>query len=243
MTTILVVDDDVALLRALEIGLGARGYEVVPARNGHDGVVQASLAHPDVVVLDLGLPDLDGVEVCRRLRRFSVAPVIVLSAAGAEERKVTALDSGADDYVTKPFGMAELEARLRVALRRRSQGPAPEGEVDVGPLHVDMVHHMARLDGMDLDLTGREFDVLAFLARHAGKVCTHQMILQAVWGTGYGTEAHYLRVYTHRLRRKLGPAGQLLETLPGIGYRLADPSRSLTAPAGGPGNAPPGTGP
>jgi len=218
---VLVIDDDPSLLRALRIGLSARGYDVVVARTGGEGVTQASLTSPDVVLLDLGLPDLDGIEVCRRLQAFCLAPVIVLSAAGAEERKVAALDLGADDYVTKPFGMAELEARLRVALRRRTLAAAEaESELRVGPLEVDLVHHMASLRGGQLDLTGREFDLLAYLARHAGKVCTHQMLLSAVWGTGYGAEAHYLRVYAHRLRRKLGADGGMLRTQPGIGYQL-----------------------
>jgi two-component system KDP operon response regulator KdpE len=219
---ILLVDDDDALLRALRIALGARGHEVVLARTATEGVAQASLTAPDVVVLDLGLPDLDGVEVCRRIRQWSQVPIIVLSAAGNEERKVAALDAGADDYVTKPFGMPELEARLRAALRRSmaAEAPARTAEIRVGPLEVDLVHHMARLDGTDLDLTGREFDLLAYLARHAGKICTHQMILRGVWGSGYGSEAHYLRVYAHRLRKKLGAAGSMLRTQPGIGYQL-----------------------
>ncbi len=223
MARILVVDDDRSLLRALRIGLTARGYDVAEARTGADGVAQVSLTSPDVVVLDLGLPDLDGVEVCRRIRQWTQVPVIVLSAAGSEERKVVALDAGADDYVTKPFGMAELEARLRVALRRTSAAtPDQPAELVVGRIEVDLVHHMARLDGTPLDLTGREFDILAFLARHAGKVCTHQMILHEVWGAGYGGEGHYLRVYAHRLRRKLGGAGHLLRTQPGVGYQLLE---------------------
>jgi two-component system KDP operon response regulator KdpE len=226
MARILVVDDDQSLGRALRIGLTARGYEVVEARTGADGVTQAALTNPDVVVLDLGLPDIDGMEACRRLRQWSEVPIIVLSAAANEERKVAALDAGADDYVTKPFGMAELEARLRVALRRSSRGAQEQPTmVTVGPLEVDLVHHMARLDGAALDLTSREFDLLAFLARHAGKVCTHQMILHDVWGSSYGTESHYLRVYAHRLRRKLdeaGRAGGMLRTQPGIGYQLVD---------------------
>ncbi|HMD47051.1 MAG TPA: response regulator transcription factor, partial [Acidimicrobiales bacterium] len=144
MAKILVIDDDPSLGRALRIGLSARGYEVVVARSGGEGIAQASLAGPDVILLDLGLPDLDGIEVCRRLVAFTPAPIIVLSAAGAEERKVAALDSGADDYVTKPFGMAELEARLRVALRRSTPAePGAASELDVGRLHIDLVHHMA----------------------------------------------------------------------------------------------------
>ncbi len=222
MSRILLIDDDASLLRALRIGLGARGYEVVTARTGEEGLTQAALSGPDVVVLDLGLPDLDGIEVCRRLRQWSEVPIIVLSAVGTEERKVAALDFGADDYVTKPFGMAELEARLRVALRHRRPPADASTAIEVGPLSVDLLHHTALVDGRPLDLTGREFDLLAYLAQHAGKVCTHQMILQAVWGTGYADEAHYLRVYAHRLRRKLGDAGHLLHTQPGIGYQLRE---------------------
>jgi two-component system KDP operon response regulator KdpE len=220
VSRILLVDDDAALGRALRIGLSARGHQVTIARTGEEGVTQASLVVPDVVVLDLGLPDIDGVEVCRRIRAWSAVPIIVLSAAGSEERKVVALDAGADDYVTKPFGMAELEARLRVALRRTSTAPDAASVLEVGRISVDLVHHTARVDGRALDLTAREFDLLAFLARHAGNVCTHQMILQRVWGSAYGNEAHYLRVYAHRLRRKLGDAGHLLRTQPGIGYQL-----------------------
>ncbi len=222
MAKILLVDDDPSLLRALRIGLHARGYEMILARTGEEGVVQASLHRPDVVVLDLGLPDLDGIEVCHRIRDWSDVPIIVLSATGDEGRKVAALDQGADDYVTKPFGMAELEARLRVALRRRTGPNDQHGptELVVGRLTVDLVHHMAMLDGRPLDLTGREFDLLAYLARHSGKVCTHQMILAEVWGSGYAQQSHYLRVYAHRLRRKLGDAGEMLHTQPGIGYQL-----------------------
>jgi two-component system KDP operon response regulator KdpE len=219
---VLVVDDDRALLQALRIGLAARGYDVATARSGADGVVQASLHQPDVVVLDLSLPDLDGVEVCTRIRAFSDVPILVLSALGSEARKVEALDRGADDYVTKPFGMAELEARLRVLLRRsRADVETAEPEVVVGPLTCDLVHHMATLDGEPLRLTAKEFDLLAYLARHAGKVCTHQMILREVWGATYSDEAHYLRVYAHRVRKKLGPAGPMLVTHAGIGYELS----------------------
>ncbi len=222
MARVLLVDDDRSLLRALRIGLSARGYDVVEAYNGSDGVSQTSLTTPDVVVLDLGLPDLDGIEVCRRVRQWTAVPIIVLSAAGSEERKVAALDAGADDYVTKPFGMAELEARLRVALRRSKSGADQSTEVVVGRLRVDLVHHTAWLDAAPLELTGKEYDLLAYLARHAGKVCTHQMILRDVWGSAYGSEAHYLRVYAHRLRKKLGDAGAILHTQPGVGYELVD---------------------
>ena len=225
MPKVLVVDDDPSLLKALRIGLTARGDEVAIARTGSEAVEQAALADPDLVVLDLGLPDMDGVEICRRIREFSDVPILVLSAYGDERRKVEALDSGADDFVTKPFGMAELEARLRVALRhgQMAKGEAAESptSLQAGDLDIDLVHHMASRRGVDLQLTSREFDLLAYLARHAGKVCTHHMILKDVWGPGYGEESNYLRVYTHRLRKKLGDdEGRLLRTVPGIGYQL-----------------------
>ena len=219
---VVVVDDDANLRKALSIGLSARGYRVTMARTGEEGVVQVALVQPDIVVLDLGLPDVDGVEVCHRIRSFSSVPVLVLSAAGDDQAKVAALDGGADDYVTKPFSMPELEARLRVALRhgRATPGAGPT-ELVVGDLEVDLVHHQASRAGAELDLTAREFELLAFLARHAGKVCTHHMILREVWGPQYQHETHYLRVYSHRLRRKIGDEeGRILRTHPGIGYQL-----------------------
>jgi two-component system, OmpR family, KDP operon response regulator KdpE len=224
---VLAVDDDSALLRVLRIGLVALGHEVLTASTGNQGISQAAVGTPDVIVLDLGLPDMDGLEVARRIRQWSAVPIIVLSADGTEDRKIAALDGGADDYMTKPFGMGELEARLRVALRHR---PAENGSdeattLTVGPLVLDLVHHEGHMDGRPLDLTAREFSFLAFLARNAGKVCTHRMILEHVWGPRYGTENHYLRVYAYRLRRKLGdPDGRFLRTLPGVGYELIDDS-------------------
>jgi len=224
VTKVLIVDDDPSLLKALRIGLRARGDEVVSALNGTEAVTQVALESPDLVILDLGLPDLDGIEVCRRIRNFSQVPIVVLSAYGDERRKVEALDSGADDFVTKPFGMAELEARLRVALRHSAArtGDAPvDTELVLGRLHVDLVHHMVELDGAPVSLTAKEFELLAYLARHAGKVCTHHMILKDVWGPGYGEESNYLRVYAHRLRKKLGDdEGVMVRTVPGIGYQL-----------------------
>ncbi len=225
MTKVLVVDDDPSLLKALRIGLTARGDEVVTAHTGTEAVQQVALALPDLVILDLGLPDIDGVEVCRRIRAFSDVPILVLSAYGDERRKVQALDSGADDFVTKPFGMAELEARLRVALRHattaRGESQAATTLLRVGGLEVDLVHHMATLRGEPLQLTAKEFELLAYLTRHAGKVCTHHMILKDVWGPGYGAESNYVRVYTHRLRKKLGDdEGRMLRTVPGVGYQL-----------------------
>jgi two-component system KDP operon response regulator KdpE len=224
MPKVLVVDDDPSLLKALRIGLTARGDDVRTAHSGVEAVNQVALAAPDLVILDLGLPDLDGLEVCRRVREFSDVPIVVLSAYGDEHRKVEALDSGADDFVTKPFGMAELEARLRVALRHaasRGDGAEKSSRLEVGDLDVDLVHHMATLSDSPLQLTAKEFELLAYLARHAGKVCTHHMILKDVWGPGYGAETNYLRTYAHRLRRKMGDEkGRLLKTVPGVGYQL-----------------------
>ncbi|MHB8328664.1 MAG: response regulator transcription factor [Acidimicrobiales bacterium] len=223
MARVLAVDDDPALLRALRIGLSALGHAVTTATTGQRGISEAAVFSPDVVVLDLGLPDLDGLVVCRRIRQWSDVPIIVLSADGSEDRKIAALDGGADDYMTKPFGMGELEARLRVALRHRHAEPVTDDlrDIDVSPLHLDLVHHQATMHGASVELTSREFALLAYLARHAGKVCTHKMILEHVWGPRYGTETQYLRVYAYRLRRKLGDEqGVFLHTVPGVGYRL-----------------------
>ncbi|MHB1517420.1 MAG: response regulator transcription factor [Acidimicrobiales bacterium] len=227
MAKVLVVDDDLSLLRALRVGLRARGHDVVTATDGEHGISETALSGPDVVVLDLGLPDMDGQWVCRAIRRWSDVPIIILSASGAEDRKVAALDGGADDYVTKPFGMAELEARIRTALRHQSGTPevVPEPIVAVGDLRLDLVHRETRLEGTAVDLTAREFEVLSFLAHHADRVCTHQMILASVWGTGYGKEAQYLHAYVHRLRQKLHDrSGALIRTAPGIGYSLSSMS-------------------
>ncbi len=225
MSVVLVIDDDRALLRALQVGLVARGHQVVLAASGEEGLSRAALSQPDLVVLDLGLPDLDGLDVCRRIRQWSDVPIIVLSAQGLDARKVAALDGGADDFVTKPFSMLELEARIRRHLRRHEAvvvpGAADGSVIEVGDLALDLVHHQASVAGDPVALTAREFDLLAYLARHAGKTCTHQMILGHVWGAEYGSESDYLRVYVYRLRRKLGDAeGRRLRTSPGIGYTL-----------------------
>jgi two-component system, OmpR family, KDP operon response regulator KdpE len=230
---VLVIDDDPSLLRALRLGLEASGHEVVTAVNGEQGIVQTATTSPDIVVLDLGLPDLDGQTVCRRIRQWSEVPIIILSASGGEDRKVAALDGGADDYVTKPFGMAELEARIRTAIRHRPpEGPSvDQEEITVGTLDLDLVHHEARLGDRAVDLTSKEFDVLAFLARHSGRTCTHQMILSTVWGRGYGREAQYLHAYIHRLRQKVGSSsGLVIRTVPGVGYCLeVEPDSSPTS--------------
>ena len=228
---VLVVDDERPITRALTAALTARGYRATVARNGADALERAATEGPAAVILDLGLPDLDGIEVLRRLRGWSEVPVIVLTAEGAEDRKVRALDDGADDYVTKPFSTPELLARLRVALRNHrpsSGGPGGDGPDDgvlvVGDVRVDIPHHTVEVDGRRLELTPKEFGFLAVLARHAGKVLTHRMILQAVWGPEYGTESEYLRVYASQLRKKLGedPDRPRLVTEPGVGYRLID---------------------
>jgi two-component system KDP operon response regulator KdpE len=224
MAKVLVIDDDSSLLRALRLGLQASGHEVITAVNGDQGISQTALVSPDVVVLDLGLPDLDGLTVVKRIRQWSEVPIIILSASGTEDRKVAALNGGADDYVTKPFGMAELEARIRTALRHRksdlSQLQPPE-TLTVGPLDLDFVHRQVQLDGTTVALTAKEFDVLAFLAQHAGKVATHQMILGAVWGPGYDREVRYVHIYVHRLRQKLNDdSGTLIKSIPGVGYGL-----------------------
>ncbi len=222
MARVLVIDDDRSLLRALRLGLQSEGHDVTTVETGEQGLSQTAIFGPDVVVLDIGLPDIDGLSVSRRIREWSDVPIIILSATGEENKKVAALDGGANDYVTKPFSMAELEARIRAVIRTRGV-EAPEGDtvLKCGRLELDFIHHDVALDGDALSLTAKEFEVLSFLARHAGKTCTHQMILSAVWGTGYGNEAQYIHAYVHRLRQKLNDeAGHLLRTVPGIGYSL-----------------------
>jgi two-component system, OmpR family, KDP operon response regulator KdpE len=221
---ILVIDDDPSLLRALRLALRAGGHEVFTAPSGEQGILQTAAVTPDVVILDLGLPDTDGIEVCRRIREWSEVPILVLSAIGSEERKVSALDGGADDYVTKPFSTPELEARIRTALRHSagSGDDAAPTVLGAGPIDLDLVHHEAWVGGRPVSLTAKEFDVLAFLVRYAGRTCTQEMILSAVWGPGYKREAQYLHAYVHRLRQKLGdPEGELIRTVSGIGYTLA----------------------
>lgn len=225
MARVLVVDDDRSLLRALRLGLQSEGHEVTTAETGEQGLAQTALLAPDVVVLDIGLPDIDGLSVCRRIREWSDVPIIILSATGDENRKVAALDGGANDYVTKPFSMAELEARVRVVVRNRIV-ESTEGatEIRCGDLGLDLIHHDVTYRGADVALTSKEFEVLSFLARHAGRTCTHQMILSAVWGVGYTKEAQYIHAYVHRLRQKLDDEeGLVLRTVPGVGYYLECP--------------------
>ena len=226
MPQILVIDDDPGLLNVCSVGLQALGHTVRTAETGEEGISRAALHAPDVIVLDLGLPDLDGLVVCKRIRTWSEVPIIVLSADGSEDRKVDALEHGADDYMTKPFGLRELHARVQVAIRhhRPEDGEDYPAQLDVGELHLDLVHREATFGSRPLDLTPRELDFLAYLARNAGKICTRRMILESVWGPQYAREMHYLKVYAYRIRRKLGDeGGQILQSDPSVGYRLMPP--------------------
>ncbi|MBO9531827.1 MAG: response regulator [Solirubrobacteraceae bacterium] len=226
MTRILVVDDERQLRRALGVNLRARGYDVALAENGAEALALAARHHPDVVILDLGLPDLEGTEVIEGLRGWTQVPIIVLSARQGEEEKVLALDAGADDYVTKPFGMDELLARLRATLRRReAQGtPADRGpSVETADFTVDFAARRVLRDGQAVRLTPTEWHVLEVLVRAEGRLVTGEQLLHEVWGPQYGTELNYLRQYLAQLRRKLEPepsAPRYLITEPGIGYRF-----------------------
>ncbi len=225
MPRVLIIDDDPDLLSVCTVGLEALGHHVSTAGTGRDGLGEAAIRAPEVIVLDLGLPDLDGLEVCKRIRTWSDVPIVVLSADSSEDRKVEALDAGADDYVTKPFGMRELSARLRVALRHHKITDGQPAEFAVGRLHLDLAHREATLDGRIVDFTPKEFEFVAYLARHAGKVCTRRMILENVWGPGYIRELHYLKVYAYRIRRKLADErGEILQSDPSVGYRLSTSS-------------------
>ena len=230
MTTILVVDDEPAILRTVRAGLEARGFAVLSVATGQGAIDCTATDTPDAIVLDLNLPDLDGVEVCRRIREWSDVPIVVLSAEGSEERKILALDQGADDYLTKPFSMGELLARVRVALRHRAgrsgSQPVDAAVLAVGDLRLDLSRHVVTAGGRLVDLTPKEFAFLALLARWPGRVLTHRVILQEVWGPEYGTETQYLRVYASQLRKKLDDNAERprLVTEPGVGYRLVDPS-------------------
>ena len=222
---ILVIDDEPALLRVLTAGLEARGYSVRAAATAKEALDLAAVDEPDVTLLDLGLPDLDGIDVCRHLRRSSRHPIIVLTADGAEDRKVEALDAGADDYVTKPFSLPELLARVRVALRHRAylSSVLDHDAIQVGALTVDVDAHVAVLEGEEMDLTPKEFALLTLLARNAGKVLTHNTVLEQVWGPAQSRDT--LRTHVQQLRRKVGdgPTHPRLLTEPGIGYRLVGP--------------------
>jgi two-component system KDP operon response regulator KdpE len=223
---VLLVEDDPQIRRFLRATLPSQGLVLHEAATARDGLAQAATRTPDVVLLDLGLPDVDGIDFIRRLREWAATPIIVLSARGLERDKVAALDAGADDYLTKPFGVEELMARLRVALRHRATGGSGASTVfSAGDLSVDLTGHIVRLAGREIRLTPTEFKLLAVLVRHAGKVVTHRQLLVEVWGPGSIGQTHYLRVQMHGLRHKIEatPARpRLLLTEPGVGYRLRE---------------------
>jgi two-component system, OmpR family, KDP operon response regulator KdpE len=225
MTSVLVIDDEASILRALRINLTAREYVVHTASDGTAGLRSASSDRPDVIILDLGLPDMDGAEVIRGIRGWSQVPIIVLSAREQEADKVAALDAGADDFVTKPFGMDELLARLRAAARRATSTTRDEPVVTTADFTVDLAaKRVRRTDGTDVRLTPTEWEILEMLARHRGRLVTAKQLLREVWGQQYESETHYLRVYLAQLRRKLEPDSARpvhLLTEPGMGYRFA----------------------
>ncbi|MEV7553395.1 response regulator [Amycolatopsis sp. NPDC089917] len=223
--TVLVVDDEPQIVRALRINLSARGYKVITAHDGTAALKAVAETKPDVVVLDLGLPDLDGTEVIAGLRGWTTVPIIVLSARGDSADKVQALDAGADDYVTKPFGMDELLARLRAAVRRSatSSVDGADAVVDTGSFRIDLAAKKVRRDGKEVHLTKTEWGVLELLVRNRGRLVAQKQLLHEVWGPTYETESHYLRVYLAQLRRKLEPEPSRprhLLTEPGMGYRF-----------------------
>jgi two-component system KDP operon response regulator KdpE len=223
---ILAVDDEPQILRALQTNLRGAGYEVTTATTAAEALAEAALRVPDAIILDLVLPDGSGTSVCRELRTWTSAPIIVVSAVGEESEKVAALDAGADDYVTKPFGMDELLARLRASMRRVAHPSEPV--IEIGDLRVDLEKRAVTVAGNAVQLTPHEFALLRLLAVNEGKLLTHKMILREVWGPLYGEESHYLHVYVSQLRRKIEPdptRPRYILTEPGAGYRLVAPAR------------------
>ncbi|MCC8245729.1 response regulator [Saccharothrix luteola] len=223
MTKVLVVDDEPQIVRALRINLSARGYSVLTAHDGTTALKAAAEGKPDVVVLDLGLPDVDGTEVIAGLRGWTTVPIIVLSARVDSADKVEALDAGADDYVTKPFGMDELLARLRAAVRRSAVAEGEDAVVETASFTVDLAAKKVRRAGVEVHLTPTEWGLLEILARNRGRLVAQKQLLQEVWGPAYAKETHYLRVYLAQLRRKLEPEParpRHLVTEPGMGYRF-----------------------
>ncbi|MGH2667760.1 MAG: response regulator [bacterium] len=221
---VVLIEDEPQIRRFLRATLGSQGYRLFEATSGEDGLVEAATRQPDVVIVDLGLPDMDGLQVIRRIREWSRVPIIVLSARGQERDKVAALDAGADDYVSKPFAVGELLARLRVALRHAAAGESGEPTFTVGGLQVDQLKRQVLVDDKEVHLTPIEYRLLTILVRHAGRVLSQRQLLKEVWGPAHTEQAHYLRVYMAQLRRKLeaDPARpRYLLTEPGVGYRLA----------------------
>jgi two-component system KDP operon response regulator KdpE len=224
-STLVVIEDDPQIRRFLRTGLSAEPFRIFEAETGRSGLVEAATRKPDLVILDLGLPDLDGVEVVTELRGWYTRPIIILSARSNEQEKIKALDAGADDYLTKPFGIGELLARIRAALRRagRDAGVAEESRLDFGDIRVDLAARRVQRGGNDVHLTPNEYRLLAALVRHAGKVCTHRQLLLEVWGPSHVEHGHYLRIYMAQLRHKLEADStnpRFLRTEAGVGYRL-----------------------
>lgn len=221
---VLVVDDEVQIRRFLRTGFELNGFVVHETSTGTDAIKSVTLRPVDIVIVDLGLPDMDGAEVVERIRAWSTVPIIVLSVRSAEAQKVRLLELGADDYVVKPFGMAELLARVRVALRRQSRAVSGEPTVKVGPLTIDLAARAVTLSGQRLTLTPKEYRLLQVLAQHAGNVVTHQHLLKEVWGSIHVHDTHYLRIFVRKLRQKIEPhpdSPKILVTELGVGYRLA----------------------
>ena len=223
--TVVVIEDDPPIRRFLRTGLGSHEFEVFEAETGQQGIVEAGIRKPDLIILDLGLPDMDGVEVVKAIREWSHMPIIILSARSGEQHKIDALDAGADDYLTKPFGLGELLARIRVALRHSSRSPeqADAGIFTSGNLKVDLVNRRVSLDDQEIHLTPIQYRLLSVLVKHAGKVLTHRQILKEVWGPAYIENPHYLRIYMSQLRQKLEAdptQPKYLLTESGVGYRL-----------------------
>jgi two-component system KDP operon response regulator KdpE len=220
MTRILVVDDEPQFMRALATSLRGAGYEIDMATTASEALASAGLRPPDAVVLDLLLPDGTGTGVCRELRTWTDVPIVLVSAVGEEDEKIAALDAGADDYITKPFAIGELLARLRAVLRR--VGPTGEPSIEIGAISIDFDKSLVTVDGNTVHLTPHEYRLLRLFARNEGKLLTHRTILREVWGPAYGDESNYLHVYVSQLRRKLAPTAYL-KTEPGAGYRLSAP--------------------
>ncbi|WP_341520444.1 response regulator [Pseudomonas sp. G.S.17] len=223
--TILVIDDEPQIRKFLRISLASQGYKVIEAGTGTEGLSQAALNKPDLLVLDLGLPDMDGQQVLREFREWSGVPVLVLSVRASEAQKVEALDGGANDYVTKPFGIQEFLARIRALLRQAPSGEPPSAALQFGPLTVDLAYRRVLLDGVEVGLTRKEYAVLAQLARYPGRVITQQQLLKDIWGPTHTEDTHYLRIVVGHLRQKLADdptAPRFIVTEAGVGYRLRE---------------------
>lgn len=219
---ILVVDDEEAIRQFLNVTLTSQGYEIVEAALGQEALSKANSLHPDLIILDLALPDINGMEIASRLRQWTQIPIIILSVRGSESDKVAALDAGADDYLTKPFSAGELLARIRVAWRHQSHFLEEPAFID-GDLNIDLANRMIKISGQEVQLTPTEYDILRILVTHAGRVVTHRQLLQEVWGEQYGSELHMLHVNISNLRRKIEPDAarpHYIITEPGVGYRL-----------------------